>query len=447
MTVRVRFAPSPTGAMQVGNARVALVNWLHARANGGETVLRLDDTDTARADEAHVAGIRADLAWLGLHPDVEVRQSDRLARYDDAARRLREAAWLYPCYETPDELADKRRAQEARGKPPIYDRAALNLTAADRRRLEAEGRTPHWRFKLARDTVEWDDRVGGRQRVHAGSVSDPVLIRADGRPLYTLSSVVDDLEMAITDVVRGADHIPNTAAQQQLFRALGAEPPAFAHLPLMTDEQGRKLSKREGDLSLHGLRETHGIEAPALASYLAKLGTPDPIEAETSVDALVPGFELKRLGRATPKFSWDELARLNARVVQQLPFDAVAGRLAELGLNRAGPDFWDAVRGNLARVAEAATWHAVCFEPIEPWIEDAAMCAEAAGQLPPEPWNEGTWGTWTEAVKAATGRKGGKLYKPLRKALTGADRGPPMAALLPLIGRERAAARLTGARA
>lgn len=444
MRVRVRFAPSPTGYLQVGNARIALINWLHARAHDGTFLLRLDDTDAARSDEACTAAIRADLDWLGLHWDDEVRQSDRLERYTAAAGRLREGGWLYPCYETPDELAEKRRAQEAKGKPPVYDRAALNLSADERAHLEAQGRRPHWRFKLAPETVSWTDRITGEQTFQAGSVSDPVLIREDGRPLYTLTSVVDDLELGITEVVRGADHLANTAAQIQLFRTLGGEPPRFAHLNLMTDASGRKLSKREADLSLQSLREREGIEAMALNSYLAKLGTPDPIDAHPDLDALIAGFDLGRFGRAAPKFDWDELVRLNARVLQLLPVEAVADRLRALGVRRVDAAFWEAVRGNLTGLSDARVWDAVCHDPIEPWIEEPEFVAEAAAHLPPEPWDDATWKAWTDAVKAATGRTGAKLFKPLRKALTGREHGPPMNALLPLIGRDAADARLHG---
>lgn len=446
MSVKVRFAPSPTGRLQVGNARIALVNWLFARKHAGVVLLRLDDTDTARCEDAYVRAIERDLAWLGLDWDETVRQSARTGRYEAAAARLRESGRLYPCYETAAELEAKRAQQAARGQPPVYDRAALRLTAADRRRLEAEGRRPHWRFALAAGEAAWTDLVRGPQRFQAGSVSDPVLIRADGRPLYTLTSVVDDVELGMTHVIRGEDHVANTAAQLQLFAALGAGPPVFAHLPLLTDAGGRKLSKRAGDLSLEALRETAGVEAMALDAYLAKLGTADPVEVRHSLAALVDAFDIARFARAAPKFDRDELLRLNARLLHDTPYEAVAGRLADMGLADVDAAFWEAVRPNLERLADVRDWHAICRGEVAPWIEagDAAFLARAADLLPVEPWDAATWDHWTAALKQAAGRQGAGLFKPLRKALTGRDHGPELRRLLPLIGRDRAAARLRG---
>lgn len=444
MPVKLRFAPSPTGLLQVGNARVAVINWLFARRHGGAMLLRLDDTDAVRSTEAYADAAVADLRWLGLDWDERARQSDRLDHYAAAASRLREAGRLYPCYETAEELDAKRKAQEARGRPPVYDRSALRLSAEDRARLEREGRRPHWRFQLSAGSLAWEDLVRGRQGFQTGSLSDPVLVREDGRPLYTLTSVVDDIAFAITDVVRGEDHVANTAAQIQIFEALGAAPPRFAHLPLLTDMQGRKLSKREADLSLQALREEEEIEPLALVSYLARLGTPDPIDAAASLEALVAEFDIARFGRATPKFGIEELRRLNERVLHDLTFDAVADRLRSLGLDKADEAFWLAVRPNLARLSETVPWYEVCRGEVSPIVDDPAFLSQAADLLPAEPWDETTWGAWTAAVKTATGRKGAALFKPLRKALTGRDHGPELKALLPLIGRAKAEARLRG---
>jgi len=443
--MKLRFAPSPTGRLQVGNGRVALVNWLFARQAGGTFLLRIDDTDDQRSSEDHVAGIEADLTWLGLGWDARARQSARLARYADAAERLKAGGRLYPCYETAEELEAKRKRQAASGKPPVYDRAALRLDDAERRRLEqVEGRRPHWRFKLDSVAVAWEDLVRGSQRFPGGSLSDPVLIRADGRPLYTLTSVVDDLELDVTHVVRGEDHVANTAVQIQLFEALGGAVPSLAHLPLLTDLAGRKLSKREDDLSLQGLREREGIEPLALLSYLAKLGTPDPIDVAPDLETLVADFDIARFGRAAPKFDFEELQRLNARCLHTLAFEAVAPRLRGLGLEDVDARFWETVRPNLTRLADVRDWYAVCTGSVTPRVDpaDAAFLAEAAARLPPEPWDTGTWKTWTGTLKQATGRKGARLFKPLRKALTGRDHGPDMAGLLPWIGRARALARL-----
>ncbi|WP_448202624.1 glutamate--tRNA ligase [Azospirillum sp. sgz302134] len=442
--VAVRFAPSPTGLLHVGNVRLALVNWLFARKAGGNFLLRLDDTDEERSKPEYAEGIERDLTWLGLTWDRFARESDRYPRYDEVAAALKAAGRLYPCYETPEELNLKRASLVSQGRPPIYDRAALRLTDADRARLEAEGRKPHWRFKLEHAPVEWTDLVRGPVHFEGSALSDPVLIREDGRPLYTLTSVVDDGDLTITHVIRGEDHVANTAVQIQIFEAIGAAVPTFAHLPLLTDATGQGLSKRLGSLSVGSLREEEGIEPMALASLLAKLGTSDPIEPRLTLDELVAEFDMAKVSRATPKFDPEELARLNARILHLLPFERVAGELAALGLTGADAVFWEAVRPNLARIADARDWWAVTHAPVTPVVDDAGFLAEAATLLPDEPWDLTTWGAWTNAVKGKTGRKGKDLFLPLRRALTGRDHGPELKNLLPLIGRDRAQKRLAG---
>ena len=434
----LRFAPSPTGLLHVGNLRVALANWLYARQQGGRFLLRLDDTDAERSTAAFAAAVERDLAWLGLDWDRFARQSDRGALYDAAVEDLKAGGRLYPCYETPEELGLKRRAQRAQGLPPRYDRAALALDSEARRRLEAEGRRPHWRFRLEERDVVWQDLVRGEQHYAGQHLSDPVLLREDGRPLYTLTSAVDDRDFGVTHVVRGEDHVANTAAQIQLFEALGGPVPAFAHLPLMVDAGGQGLSKRLGSLSAAALRE-EGLEPLALASYLATLGTSGPVELADDLEALAAGFAFEAIGRAAPRFDPEELWGLNARLLHRLPYAAVAGRLE--GLDE---PLWLAVRANLRRLPEAAAWVRVRQGPLAPVVEEAGYCAEAAAALPPEPWDEGTWKAWTGRLKAGTGRKGRALFHPLRLALTAAEQGPEMAALLPLIGRERARRRLLG---
>ncbi|MEQ8356527.1 MAG: glutamate--tRNA ligase [Kiloniellaceae bacterium] len=439
MTVKVRFAPSPTGRLHVGNVRQALVNWLYARAKGGRFLLRIDDTDAERSTPEFARAIEEDLTWLGLTWDEKAVQSERLERYDAAAERLKQAGRLYPCYETPEELGLKRKVALSAGRPPIYDRAALTLSDAETAGLEAEGRQPHWRFKLEAGEIAWLDRVRGPVSFQGENLSDPVLIREDGRPLYTLTSVVDDIELEVTDILRGEDHVANTAVQVQLFQALGGSVPAFGHLSLIAGAGGESLSKRLGSLSLASLRDS-GLEAMTLNCYLARLGTPDPVEPFTDLDALAAGFELSRFGRATPKFDPAELEHLNARLLHITPFEQVAGRLPE-GFDT---ELWAAVRPNLNRLAEAEAWQAICRGPVSPRLEDPDFARQAAELLPEEPWDETTWAAWTGAVKQATGRKGKALFLPLRLALTGLDRGPELKALLPLIGRERAAARLAG---
>jgi glutamyl-tRNA synthetase len=444
MTVSVRFAPSPTGLLHLGNLRTALVNWLFARRAGGRFLLRLDDTDRERSRAEYAAAIEADLRWMGLDWDGFARQSDRLDRYEAAAGRLKAAGRLYPCYETAEELSLRRKALIAQGRPPLYDRAALRLSEADRRRLEEEGRRPHWRFRLLDGPVTWRDGIQGDKRFDGTDLSDPVLIREDGAPLYTLSSVVDDIELGITHVVRGEDHVANTAVQIQLCEALGGTPPAYAHLALIADAAGQGLSKRLGSLSVQSLREEEGLEPMAVASYLAKLGTADAIEVRASLADLAAEFDLGRFARATPKFDPDELLRLNAQLLHGLPFEAVAARLAALDLDGADARFWEAVRPNLTRLRDAVEWWQVAHGPVVPVREDPAFAAAAAALLPPEPWGPDSWGAWTQAVKAATGAKGKALFLPLRLALTGREHGPELKTLLPLIGRERALARLDG---
>lgn len=444
MSTAVRFAPSPTGRIHVGNVRLALVNWLFARKTGGSFMFRLDDTDEERSTQEFADAIATDLTWLGLTWDRFARESDRYPRYDEAAAALKAAGRLYPCYETPEELNLKRASLVSQGRPPIYDRAALRLTDEDRARLEGEGRKPHWRFKLNPTPVEWIDLVRGPVRFEGTALSDPVLIREDGRPLYTLTSVVDDADFAITHIIRGEDHVANTAVQIQIFEALDAVVPDFAHLPLLTDAGGQGLSKRLGSLSVGSLRDEDGIEPMAVNSLLAKLGTSDPIEARLTLDELVAEFDLSKVARGTPKFDPEELVRLNARILHLTPFDAVTSRLEALGLSGADAVFWEAVRPNLARLSDAREWWAVTHAPVTPLVEDAGFLAQAAALLPDEPWDLGTWGAWTNAVKGATGRKGKELFLPLRRALTGRDHGPELKNLLPLIGRARSLRRLAG---
>ena len=431
----VRFAPSPTGLLHVGNIRAALFNWLFARRHGGKFILRLDDTDTQRSKPEYETAIEQDLTWLGLGWDLKERQSDRLSRYDAARDKLIASGDLYPCYETPEELEFRRKRLLAQGRPPVYDRAALKLGAAQRARLEAEGRKPHWRFKLAAEEVRWDDLVRGAQHVYEASQSDPVLVRADGSYLYSFTSVVDDIDFAITHVIRGEDHVTNTGAQIQMFQALAAVVPVFAHLPLLVDAAGAGLSKRTGSLSIGDLR-MRGIEALAIDALLARIGTADPVEPVSSLDALVATVDFARVGRAAARFSEEELAHLSARTLHALPYADVRGRLGA----DVGEALWLAVRGNLAILDDAKAWVEVVQGPIAPTIEDAGFLTEAAAKLPPEPWDEMTWKAWTSGL----GRKGKALFHPLRLALTARETGPEMARLLPLIGRAKAVARLNG---
>lgn len=445
MSVIVRFAPSPTGRLHVGNVRTALINWLFARQQGGRFILRIDDTDTERSTAEFEQGIKDDLAWLGLDWDETFNQSDRFAAYDAAADRLRDMGLLYPCYETAEELERKRKIALSRGRPPVYDRAALDLTEDDRAALEAEGRRPHWRFKLSGGRCEWEDLVRGAQSIDTASISDPILIRGDGSYLYTLPSVVDDIEAGITHVVRGEDHVTNSGAQIEIFRALGSEAPAMAHTPLLVGADGQGLSKRLGSLSIAKLRED-GIEPMAIASLLARIGTSDNVEVRVDLATLAAEFGFEKIGRAPARFDEAELQALNASLLYQLPYEAVAERLEAIDPRAANPAFWETVRENCTRVADVRDWIEVAYGAITPIVdvEDAEYVAEAAAHFPEGEVSLETWGEWTGALKAATGRKGRALFAPLRLALTGRRQGPEMARLLGLIGRERALERLKG---
>ncbi|WP_210485703.1 glutamate--tRNA ligase [Microvirga antarctica] len=438
----VRFAPSPTGRIHIGNARQALMNALFARREGGTFVLRFDDTDLGRSKREYADSIEVDLAWLGIPPDVVVRQSERFALYDDASARLRDMGRLYACYETAEELEFRRKRQLARGLPPVYDRAALKLSAEDRIALEAEGRRPHWRFRLEHRNEVWQDLVRGPSHVDTSSLSDPILVREDGTYLYTLPSVVDDIALSITHVIRGEDHVTNTAVQIQIFEALGPHVPIFGHINLLTTASGEGLSKRLGHLSLTSLREA-GLEPQAVASLAVLVGSAESVRPIADLDDLARLIDFDHISRSAAKFDERELESLNARLVHDMPYERVKDRLAALDAD-GGEEFWEAVKGNLAKVADAPAWHRVAFGPLEPVIVDRVFCEAARDVLPAGPWDLTTWKTWTEAVKAATGLKGKALFMPLRLALTSLEHGPELATLLPLIGPERAKARLSG---
>lgn len=446
MSVRVRFAPSPTGMLHVGNARTALITWLFARKHGGHFLLRIDDTDRERSKTEYETAIEDSLIWMGLGWDEKINQQHRLERYAERIEQLKADGRLYACYETPDELALKRKTQLSRGKPPIYDRAALELTQKQKDSYEAEGRAPHWRFKLTHTPIEWEDLIRGPVKFNGADLSDPVVIREDGSPLYHLCSVIDDADFRITHVVRGEDHVSNTAAHVQMFEALGATPPEFVHLPLISDSEGGKLSKRLGSLSIKDIRDTDGLEPMAVVSLLARLGTSDPIEAYAEIEPLVESFDFSKFGRGTPKFDSAELLRLNAKIIHDTPFDDVTVRLAGMGLEDLDEPFWTTVRANLERLSDIKEWWHVANGPVEPLIDDPDFIAQAATLLPETPWTVNTWSEWAGAVKAQTGRKGKELFMPLRRALTGMDHGPELGDLLLLIGPDKARRRLQGQR-
>lgn len=437
--IKVRFAPSPTGFMHIGNTRTAVFNWLLAKKLGGRFMLRIDDTDVVRSKPEYEAAIRDILNWLGFHWDEEARQSARLPRYQEVVSKLKAEGRIYACYETAEELEVMRKKLLAQGRPPIYDRGALKLTKEDVARCEAEGRRPHYRFKLESGIIEWDDMVRGKIRYDAANLADPVIIREDGSFLYHLPSVIDDSDFGITHIIRGEDHVTNTASQIQMFEALGGKCPVFAHLPLLTGKEG-KLSKRLGSLGVRELR-AEGVENMAICSFLAKLGTSEAIEPFYDLDSLAATLDLSKLGRSQPKFDEEELKLFNHKFVRQMPYALVKDRID------ADEAFWNAVRGNLATVSEVKLWEDICYHQLEPVMEDAALTAMAADELPPEPWTEETYAQWMNAVKQKTDKKGKDLFHPIRKALTAQDNGPELKLLLPLIGRERVYQRLKGHKA
>jgi len=430
-----RFAPSPTGFIHVGNLRTALMNYLIAQKAGGTFVLRLDDTDPLRSTQEFADGIKEDLTWLGLNWDRLEKQSDRLQRYNEAADALRASGRLYECFDTPVELDLKRKKLLNMGKPPVYDRSALELSDAEKDVLRQERGAGHWRFKLDQERIEFTDGILGDLSIDAASVSDPVLIRGDGQFLYTLASVCDDIDYGITYVVRGSDHVTNTATQIQIIQALGGTVPSFAHHSLLTGPQGEALSKRLGTLALRDLR-AQGIQPMALLSLMARIGTSDPVELRSTMAELVEGFDLSHFGAAPTKFDVDDLLPLTAHFNQALEFADVAETIKTLGVpDGIAEDFWTVTRANITVLDDLKEWWALCRDGATPIIddEDKDFIAQAMALLPDGGWDASTWGEWTKTVKEATGRKGRGLFMPLRKALTGMDHGPDMSHLLPLL--------------
>ncbi len=442
MSVKVRFAPSPTGMLHVGNARTALITWLFTRANNGHFLLRVDDTDKVRSKDEYEEAIESGLKWLGMDWDSKARQRDRIEIYNSKIEQLKSAGRLYPCYETPNELDLKRKSQLSRKLPPIYDRESLNLTDEQMKSYEDEGRKPHWRFKMDHKPIEWNDLVRGDIKFNGTDLSDPVLIREDGTPLYHICSVIDDIEYEITHVIRGEDHVSNTACHIQMFEALGAKPPQFAHLPLLSDKEGGKLSKRIGSLSLNDLQE-EGLEAMSIVSLMARLGTSDSIEPFSDVNDVIKTFDISKFSRGTPKFDEEELSRINAKILHEMDFLAIKERLNSIGLSDIDEEFWLAVRPNIEKLSDLQEWWQVAKGPVTPKIDDVEFISQALELLPSAPWNENTWKEWTKAVKEKTGRKGRDLFMPLRQALTGMDHGPELGLLLLLIGEDKVKERLS----
>ncbi|MBL4786019.1 MAG: glutamate--tRNA ligase [Cohaesibacteraceae bacterium] len=441
----VRFAPSPTGNIHIGNVRPALMNWLVALKTGGTFILRYDDTDLERSRTEYAEAIAADLKWLGITPHRIEKQSDRFGLYDTVAERLKKMGRLYPCYETPEELDRRRKRLRARGLPPVYDRSALDLSDEQIAAFESEGRSAHWRFKLEIENINWHDHIRGDIEIDLGSVSDPVLIRADGTYLYTLPSVVDDIDMGISMVIRGEDHVTNTAVQIQIFNLLSGKSPEFAHHNLLTSMTGEGLSKRLGSLSIQSLREK-GYEGISVATFAVLVGTSEAIAPSGDLEELAKIFELTKVSKSPAKFDETELLSLNTRQVHQMTYVSACAHLENHIAAELSEELWVAVRGNLEKFSDIHVWLKIVNEgPDEIDLEssDREFVIQAAEYLPSAPWDANTWKTWTNTLKEKTGRKGKSLFMPLRLALTGKSHGPELAALLPVIGLDKTRALLS----
>lgn len=443
-SVLVRFAPSPTGWLHVGNVRTAIINYLFAKSLGGKFMLRVDDTDKVRSEAQYEAGLKQDLEWLGLNWDRLEKQSDYFVKYEATKQKLIASGRLYPCYETGEELDIKRKMLISRGLPPIYDRSALTETAEKRAEYEAQGRKPHWRFKLDAAPIVWDDMVRGRVEFDGSKLSDPVMFREDGVVLFTFATSVDDGEMGVTHIIRGEDHVSNTAMQVQIMEAMGHKIPVFGHMALLKMKEG-KISKRVGGGDIRSLREG-GIFPLVLMSYLSKIGTSDAIDLAESMDALVKNFDIKKLGRSMANYDPLELERLNQKLLHQLPFADVQPQLAARGMGTIDATFWEAIKANLTTIDDAKDWWEVLHQPITPVVgaADSEFVAVASSSLPLGEWNEASWDQLVNAVKEKTGRKGKELFMPLRLALTGREHGPEMKVVFALLGRARAEKRLKG---
>lgn len=435
MSIVTRFAPSPTGYLHVGNIRTCLINWLYTRANHGKFILRIDDTDRERSKPEYIDAIKEDLEWLGLYWDEIFFQSDRLDLYEDAKNKYIESKRLYPCFESPEELEVKKKTLLSRNLPPIYDRAALKISDEEKSALD----NPHYRFFIDDNPIEWNDGIRGHMHFEAKNISDPILVRTNGLMTYAIASVVDDIDFGITNIIRGEDHLSNSAVHIQMFEALGSKAPEFAHLSSLKTKDG-KISKRLGGFDIRSLREA-GVHPMALLSFLAKLGSSDPVEYRLSIDEVISEFSLKKFGKAPANYDFTELERVNAKLIHHLPYDKAKQYFINNDINEV---FWESVKLNLTSIKEVNTWWQICKEPLRPKIDDIDFTREISAMLPEGEWDESTWNEWVSTIKSKTGKKGKELFMPIRLALTGMDKGPELKTLLPILGRDKVIARLNG---
>ncbi len=433
MTVITRFAPSPTGFLHVGNLRTALITWLYAKSNNGKFLLRIDDTDIKRSKNEYISSIKEDLKWVGIDWDVCFQQSDRIAKYENAKNNLIKAGRLYTCYETEEELALKKKSLLSRNLPPIYDRASLKLTADQKTDLESKGIKPYWRFLLNNEKISWDDKVRGNLHFDPKNLSDPVLIRTDGTLTYSLASVVDDIEYRITDIIRGEDHISNSAIHIQIFKALSSEPPNFSHISLMTTKD-KKLSKREGDFSIKELRK-NGILSSTIATFFAKIGSSENIKIGKNTKKLINEFSFKKLSKSTVQYDYNELVAFNIKVIHSLTFDEIKNYLNSVNLNDIDEEFWLSIRPNITALQDIEFWHKICKKDIKTKIVNTELISLAIKLLPNTKFDSNTWSIWINNIKKHTKLRGKELFMPIRLALTGKETGPELRDLLPLIGR------------
>ena len=434
-----RFAPSPTGFLHIGNIRTALICYLYAKKADGKFMLRIDDTDIERSKDEYVKAILDDLNWLGLSPDITAKQSERFEKYDNAIEKLKADGRLYPCFETTEELEFKRKMQLGQGKPPVYDRAALKLTNDEKEKLINEGKKPHWRFKLNDNEVTWADGVRGVINLNPATMSDPILVRENGAYTYMLPSTVDDIDFGVTHVIRGEDHISNTAIQIQIFEALGGNIPKFAHNALIKTKDGN-LSKRDGGGAVSEMKEI-GISPMAINSFLAKIGTSDPVELRENLEQLVSEFNIAKFGKSPTQYSFDDITRLNTKALHDSNFEDIKDKCPE----EMTEEFWEAIKQNVESIDDVSTWWNICHSDIDAKFEseeDKSFASETAKVFPDGEITEDTWNIWLTAIKLGTDRKGKKLFMPLRIALTGMNHGPEIKNLLPLIGREEILKRL-----
>ena len=435
MTVITRFAPSPTGLLHLGNIRTALINWLYARTHNGKFILRIDDTDQERSKDEYISKIKYDLEWLGIDYDDTFNQSSRFERYREQFEKLKADGRIYPCYETPEELERKRKLQMASGGKQVYDRSSLSLTDEEKRSYEDDGRKPHWRFLLQTERLKWNDLLKGELDIDLTSLSDPVLFREDGVPLYTFSSAVDDIDYNITNVIRGDDHTSNTAVQIEIINAIDKNRITFAHHALLKASSGDKLSKRDNVISIDSFRKSN-LEPLAILSLLATIGTSQSIELKDSLHQIISEFKLETISTSPGRIEIDVLNALNKKQVQKLNFDEVSERLKNIN-EKIDEKFWNTIRSNLETVEGVKQWSDIVFDSKLIEAEDKEYIKSAMELIPDDPWDENTWELWTSAIKEKTGRKGKELFLPLREAFTGMSHGPEMKLLIQLIGREK----------